>query len=75
MRKVLSWIRQDFRRVYWTIKYESNYKTPTWVIVLWYILLFPIGALLWVVYMIYSAYRGYRLEKQILEILGEDEES
>jgi hypothetical protein len=43
---MINWFKRDFRSVYNAMKLLTNDKMPDWLIVIWYIVLFPLGMLL-----------------------------
>ena len=68
MRKIWNWIKRDFTSVSTAIDYITNNRTPTWVIVVYYVMLFPIGLFLWPIGVLYGKYLQFKLNRIIKEL-------
>ena len=43
MKKLLNWLKRDFQSVAEGVNYTFNGRIPKWVILLWYVIMLPIG--------------------------------
>lgn len=70
MLKIWNWLKRDFRSVSESIHYTTKRKVPKWRIVVWYVVMLPIGILLMPVAIGYSKYLQCKLNRIIREVRG-----
>jgi len=63
MMKIINFFKNDFIRVKTEMKSWNNGKTPTWVIVVWYFILAPIGLLLYPFIKIFTMIMMWKLKR------------
>ena len=68
MRKIWNWLKGDFASVSMAIDYMTNNRAPKWAIVVYYILLFPIGLFLTPIGIVYGKYLQFKLNRIIKEL-------
>lgn len=67
MYKMWNWFKNDFRNVSEAMYYMTNGKAPKWLIVIYYIVMAPIGLLLTPIGKVYMLFWQYKLNKIIRE--------
>ncbi len=68
---MINFIKNDFRSVHYAMKQITNNKIPTWVVVVYYCLVAPIGFILYPFAKIYVAIRFGKLFKEIKKMEAE----
>ena len=68
MRKIWNWLKRDFTSVSMAIDYITKNRIPKWVIVVYYVMLFPIGLFLTPIGIVYGKYLQFKLNRIIKEL-------
>lgn len=68
MKKIFNWIKKDYGNVKEAWYYISNGKLPRWAYPIIYIVLSPIGIVLWPIVFIARKYQLYKMHKLLKEL-------
>ena len=75
MYKIWNWLKGDFRSVSEACYYATKGKIPKWMITIYYVVMFPIGLLLWPILKIWAVVYVWKLQHEWNKIIRAMEES
>lgn len=68
MKKIWNWLKNDFRKVSEGVRELTSDKVPMGLIVIWYLLVLPLGLLFWGILIALTSYRYHRLMRYLKKV-------